>query len=86
MNDMEKIKLIISIVLLFGFLIMNVISQQKRARSFMKMQDRLKIGSRIIFSSGLHGTIEELDKTTMKVRCGDHLLEAERACVQGIIE
>lgn len=83
---MEKIILIICIVLLFGFIIMNVISQQKRARSFLDLQDKLKVGSRIIFSSGLRGTIEELDKTSMKVRCGDHLLEAERACVQGIIE
>ena len=83
---MEKIILIICIILLFGFIIMNVISQQKRARSFMDLQDKLKVGSRIIFSSGLRGTIEELDKTSMKVRCGDHLLEAERACVQGIIE
>lgn len=82
---MNKIVIGICIVFLFVYLILSFVSQRKRAENFAQIQEKLSVGSLIIFSNGLRGKIEALDKTSMKVRCGESLLEAERACVQAII-
>ena len=78
------------IILIIGYLLVNVLltlnKSKKRQSAFVEMQNKLAVGTSVIFANGLKGEIVKLDKSDMIVKCGEAVLKADRACVQMIVE
>jgi len=54
-----------AIILIFYFMMIR--PQQKRAKEHKALLDSLKKGDKVVTSSGIHGTVNDLDDTTVSV-------------------
>ena len=68
---------------IFYFLVLRPMNQkQKAVRDF---QAALKVGDRVIMTSGIHGQITKLNDKTVKVQIADRVvIEVARAAVGGL--
>ena len=68
---------------IFYFLVLRPMNQkQKAVRDF---QAALKVGDRVIMTSGIHGQITKLSDKTVKVQIADRVvIEVARAAVGGL--
>ena len=68
---------------IFYFLVLRPMNQkQKAVRDF---QASLKVGDRVIMTSGIHGQITKLNDKTVKVQIADRVvIEVARAAVGGL--
>lgn len=68
---------------IFYFLVLRPMNQkQKAVRDF---QSALKVGDRVIMTSGIHGQITKLNDKTVKVQIADRVVvEVARAAVGGL--
>ena len=82
----KYIPYILVAVLFIGYIFVAFNRTNKQRKAFEQLQEKLKVGNKIIFSNGLRGEVIKLTDTTMMVKCGSTTLEAERACVQMIVE
>ena len=80
---MEKILIWIILVLVVLYFVFQIVSQMASRKKYHLMQDTLAAGDIVVFAGGLIGEIVELDKSTIKVKTGQAVIEADRACVQG---
>jgi preprotein translocase subunit YajC len=74
---------IVAIVGIFYFMVLRPMNnRQKAVREF---QQGLKVGDRIIMTSGIHGQITKLSDKTVKVQIADRVIvEVARAAVGGL--
>ena len=74
---------IVLIVGIFYFLVLRPMNtRQKAVREFQKA---LKVGDRIIMTSGIHGQITKVNDKTVKVQIADRVvIEVARAAVGGL--
>lgn len=68
---------------IFWFLLIR--PQQKRAKAHREMLEALKRGDKIVTSSGLLGTILEINKDEILLECGEAKLRMSRAAIGGVI-
>lgn len=69
-----------SIILIMYFLMIR--PQQKRQKEHQAMLANLKRGEKVITSSGIHGTIVDIDGSTLKLQVSDNTqLKFEKASV-----
>jgi preprotein translocase subunit YajC len=61
-----------AIILIMYFLMIR--PQQKRQKEHQNMLNNLKKGDRVITSAGMHGTIKDIDGTTMQVQIADNVV------------
>lgn len=63
--------LILTIILIPVFWVLIIRPQQERQRAHLKVVDSLAAGERVESFSGIHGTIVEVDDTTVRVEIAD---------------
>ncbi|WP_262852968.1 preprotein translocase subunit YajC [Mumia quercus] len=85
MNDVAALLPIILLVLVFYFFIMR--PQSKRRREFLDMQQKVQVGSRVMITSGIFGTVVGLgdDSMTLSIAPGVEI-EVHRNVVAKIID
>jgi preprotein translocase subunit YajC len=54
-----------AVILIFYFMMIR--PQQKRAKEHRKLLDAVKKGDRVVTSSGMHGSVHDVDDTTVTV-------------------
>ena len=68
---------------IFYFLVLR--PSQKRQKAVRDFQSALKVGDRVIMTSGIHGQITKLNDKTVKVQIADRVVvEVARAAVGGL--
>lgn len=68
---------------IFYFLVLR--PMRKRQKAVQDFQSALKVGDRIIMTSGIHGQITKLSDKTVKVQIADRVvIEVARAAVGGL--
>ena len=68
---------------IFYFLVLR--PMRKRQKAVQDFQSALKVGDRIIMTSGIHGQITKLNDKTVKVQIADRVvIEVARAAVGGL--
>ena len=68
---------------IFYFLVLR--PMRKRQKAVQDFQSALKVGDRIIMTSGIHGQITRLSDKTVKVQIADRVVvEVARAAVGGL--
>jgi preprotein translocase subunit YajC len=73
-----------AIFLIFYFMIIR--PQQKRAKEREKLLSNLQKGDKVVTSSGLHGTIVNIDEKTVLLQVSDNVkLKYERSAIATII-
>lgn len=71
------------ILAIFYFVIL--MPMRKRQKKVAEFQESLKIGDRVITTSGLYGTITKLGEKSVKVQIADRVtIEVARASIGGI--
>jgi preprotein translocase subunit YajC len=74
---------IVLIVGIFYFMVLRPMN--KRQTAVRDFQQSLKVGDRIIMTSGIHGQITKLNDKTVKVQIADRVvIEVARAAVGGL--
>lgn len=72
--------MLVSIFLIMYFLMIR--PAQKRQKEQQKMLDSLKKGDRVITSAGIHGTIVDMDGSTIILQVGDNCkIQFEKAAI-----
>ncbi|TNC29840.1 preprotein translocase subunit YajC [Mumia zhuanghuii] len=85
MNDVAALLPIILLVLVFYFFIMR--PQSKRRREFLDMQQKVEIGSRVMITSGIFGTVVALGDDTMTLSIAPGVeIEVHRNVVAKIVD
>lgn len=68
---------------IFYFLVLR--PMRKRQKAVQDFQSALKVGDRVIMTSGIHGQITKLSDKTVKVQIADRVvIEVARAAVGGL--
>jgi len=68
---------------IFYFLVLR--PMRKRQKAVQDFQSSLKVGDRVIMTSGIHGQITKLSDKTVKVQIADRVvIEVARAAVGGL--
>lgn len=68
---------------IFYFLVLR--PMRKRQKAVQDFQSALKVGDRIVMTSGIHGQITKLSDKTVKVQIADRVvIEVARAAVGGL--
>ncbi len=68
------------IILVMYFLMIR--PQQKRQKEHQKMLDSIKKGDKVITSSGIHGTVVEIDGPTFVIQIADNVkITVEKAAI-----
>lgn len=68
---------------IFYFLVLR--PMRKRQKAVQDFQSALKVGDRIVMTSGIHGQITRLSDKTVKVQIADRVvIEVARAAVGGL--
>jgi len=71
--------LIIFVAFLAYYVFRNIRSYNKNRDAILGFQNKLEVGSRIILSSGIHGTIKDLNKKTAIIEIAPKvIITAER--------
>ncbi len=76
-----------SMLLMFGLVIlimyfMMIRPQQKRQKEHKALLDSIKKGDKVITTSGMHGTVIDVDDATMTVQVADNVkIKFERAAI-----
>lgn len=78
--------LMMPLLLIAIFYFMFIRPQQRKEKERRKMIDELRAGAKIIFASGIIGTIVEAKEKTFIVETTEGRMEILRACVQGVCE
>ncbi|MCC7008674.1 MAG: preprotein translocase subunit YajC [Acidobacteria bacterium] len=66
------------------FYLLVLLPMRKRQRKVQEFQDALKVGDRVITTSGLYGQITKLDGKTVQLQIADKVrIEVSRASVGG---
>ncbi len=65
MQDLAAILPFLAIAVLFWFLAIR--PQQRRARELQAMQQALSVGDEVMLTSGVYGTLTEIDEETIRV-------------------
>lgn len=68
---------------IFWFLLIR--PQQKRAKEHRQMLEALKRGDKIVTSSGLLGTIIDINAEEVLMECGEAKLRVSRAAIGGVL-
>jgi preprotein translocase subunit YajC len=75
----------IAMAAIFYFIVMRPQQRQKADRE--RMLNALKKGDRVVTTSGMHGTVTQLNEHTVTLRVGDQVkLEFDRSAVGRIME
>ena len=69
MQELASLLPIIGIALLFWFLIIR--PQSKRQRAVRQMQSQLQVGQEVMLTSGMFGTIEQINDEDLDLRIAD---------------
>lgn len=78
---------LMSMLIMFGLVIgimyfMMIRPQQKRQKEHQSLLDSIRKGDRVITTSGMHGTVVEVDDKTMTVQVADNVkIKFERAAI-----
>jgi preprotein translocase subunit YajC len=84
-NDLAALLPIILLVLVFYFFIIR--PQSKRRREFVDMQQKVVLGSRVMITSGLFGTVKDLGDETMTLEIAPGVdVEVHRNVVAKILD
>jgi preprotein translocase subunit YajC len=84
-NDLAALLPIILLVAIFYLFIIR--PQGKRRREFLSMQERVVVGSRVMLTSGVFGTVKALDDETMTLEIAPGVdIEVHRNVVAKIID
>ncbi|MBS1562149.1 MAG: preprotein translocase subunit YajC [Bacteroidetes bacterium] len=59
-----------SVILIFYFMMIR--PQQKRAKEHKALLDAVKKGDKVVTTSGIHGTVSEVDETTILIQIADN--------------
>jgi preprotein translocase subunit YajC len=59
-----------SVILIFYFMMIR--PQQKRAKEHKALLDAVKKGDRVVTTSGIHGTVSEVEDTTILIQIADN--------------
>ncbi len=77
----------LSMFIMFGLVIvimyfMMIRPQQKRQKEHQSMLNSIKRGDKVVTTSGMHGTVSELDDKTMTVQVTDNVkIKFERSAI-----
>jgi len=75
----------IAMAAIFYFIVMRPQQRQKADRE--RMLNALKKGDRVVTTSGMHGTVTQLNEHTVTLRVGDQVkLEFDRSAVGRVVE
>jgi len=69
--DMSFFIMMGAIILIMYFMMIR--PQQKRQKEHQKMLDSIKHGDKVITSTGIHGTVTEVDDKTMLLQIADNV-------------
>jgi len=59
-----------SVILIFYFMMIR--PQQKRAKEHKALLDAVKKGDKVVTTSGIHGTVSEVEDTTILIQIADN--------------
>lgn len=81
------VQLIIMMVLMFVIMYLVLIRpQQKRQKEHQALIQNLKVGDRVVTSSGIYGVIVNLKDRTLTLRTGDSKIEILRSSVVQVVD
>ncbi|MFY7998369.1 MAG: preprotein translocase subunit YajC [Candidatus Kapaibacteriota bacterium] len=73
-----------SVIAIFYFMILR--PQKKRENEHKSLMESLKKGDKIVMSSGIHGTVSEVDEDTLLVQIADNVrVRVNRVAVANVI-
>ena len=82
-NPLISLAPFVVIIIIFYFLILR--PQQKKQKERAALLQSLKKGDKVITSSGIHGTVEGLEDTTVLVKVADNMkLKMDRSAIANI--
>jgi preprotein translocase subunit YajC len=71
-NILEGLSGFLPIIILFAiFYFLLIRPQQKKAKEHKEMVANLKKGQRVVTSSGIYGTVQSIDDTTIELEIAD---------------
>ena len=71
-------------IMLAIFYLLVLLPMRRRQKKVQEFQASLKVGDRIITTSGIHGLITRLDESTVQVQIADKVrIEVSRAAIGG---
>lgn len=78
----------IGMLVLMGvvFYLLLIRPQQKQRKQLNSMRESLKVGDKVITIGGLHGTISEINDTTVTLKCGNANLVYEKRAINTTIQ
>lgn len=78
--DMSFFIMMGAIILIMYFMMIR--PQQKRQKEHQKMLDSIQKGDKVITSTGIHGTVSEMDDKTMMLQIADNVkVRFERSAI-----
>ena len=80
MNDLAALLPLLAILALFWFMVIR--PQQRRQKQVVALQDSIRVGQRVMMSSGIYGTVASLtdDRARLEVAPGT-VIEIARAAI-----
>lgn len=74
-----------SVILIFYFMILR--PQKKRQDEVKNMLNEIKKGDKVVMSSGIHGTISEVEETSALVQIADNVrIRVEKQAIASVVE
>lgn len=85
MQELASLLPIIGIALLFWFLIIR--PQSKRQRAVRQMQSQLQVGQEVMLTSGMFGTIEQINDEDLDLRIADGVtVKVAKGAVANVVD
>jgi preprotein translocase subunit YajC len=84
-QELASLLPIIGIALLFWFLIIR--PQSKRQRAVRQMQSQLQVGQEVMLTSGMFGTIEQINDEDLDLRIADGVtVKVAKGAVANVVD